>query len=82
MALSKLAAYDRSISVTSDNTVEGLDSEIYDEDLSLIQDGSVFYWSTGYHVNFSGQRKRASIIRFRRLPVWTPMELKEAEVRA
>jgi hypothetical protein len=77
--MAKLEDYNE---VTPDEVAEILRSEISDEDLPLIQNGSVFYWSIGYHVNSSGQRKRASIIRFRRLPVWTPMELKEAEVRA
>lgn len=67
---------------TPDEEAEILFAEISDEDLSLVEVGSVFYWSIGYHVNPSGQRKRASIIRFRRLPVWTSEEIKEAESRA
>ncbi len=65
-----------------DEIAEILLAEISDEDFPLIDVGSVFYWSIGYHVNPSGQRKRASIIRFRRLPVWTSDDLKEAEIRA
>ena len=49
---------------------EILKSEISDEDLSYIELGAVFYWNIGYHVDSSGQRRRASVIRFRRLPVW------------
>lgn len=56
--------------------------EISDEDLSLIEPGSVFYWSIGYHIDPSGQRKRSSIIRFRRLPEWRTEEIEKAQKRA
>ncbi len=67
---------------------EGLDqeAEIYVEevasdDRSLIEPGAVFYWSIGYLDRPSG-RLRASVIRFRRLPVWTKRELENAAAKA
>lgn len=48
-------------------------------DRNLIQPGAVFYWSMGYRVRPSGQREGLSVIRFRRLPTWTPEELDLAE---
>jgi hypothetical protein len=61
---------------------EELEAEIYIEELSeqdreLLQPGAVFYWSIGYHDRPSG-RERSSIIRFRRLPVWSRRELEAA----
>ncbi|MCA1704070.1 MAG: hypothetical protein LC808_12725, partial [Actinobacteria bacterium] len=48
-------------------------------DRPLIEPGAVFYWSVGYRVRASGQREGLSVIRFRRLPTWTPDELRVAE---
>ncbi len=62
-----------------DEEAEILKREISDEDLQLIEPGAVFYWNIGYQVDPSGQRKRASVIRFRRLPIWTPKELSDAK---
>jgi len=62
-----------------DEEAEILKREISDEDLQLIELGAVFYWNIGYQVDPSGQRKRASVIRFRRLPIWMPKELSDAK---
>lgn len=56
--------------------------EVSDADRSLIRPGAVFYWNIGYIDNISGQRTRASVIRFRRLPVWRPEELERARRKA
>jgi hypothetical protein len=48
--------------------------EISKEDKPLINVGAVFYWSVGY-ANDRGQVKKESIIRFQRLPQWTPQEI-------
>jgi len=56
--------------------------EVSDADRSLIAPGAVFYWNIGYIDNISGQRTRASVIRFRRLPVWKPEELERAKHKA
>lgn len=53
--------------------------EVSEFDRPLIEPGAVFYWSLGYRVRTSGQREGMSVIRFRRLPTWTPEELDEAE---
>jgi hypothetical protein len=49
--------------------------EVSPRDLPFVKDGSVFYWSIGYHDDQHGQRTRQSIIIFRRLPAWTPDDL-------
>jgi len=41
--------------------------ELSRADVDLCEPGSLFYWSIGYDVKESGQRNRASVIRFRRL---------------
>lgn len=47
-------------------------------DIGLVAEGAVFYWSIGYLTTASGQVSRASMLRFRRLPVWTREDLDEA----
>jgi hypothetical protein len=61
-----------------DEEAEILLDELSADDLPLVNPGAVFYWHIGYHVDRSGQRKRASIIRFRRLPMWTAKEIETA----
>jgi hypothetical protein len=56
--------------------------EVSDADRSFIMSGAVFYWNVGYIDSVSGQRTRASVIRFRRLPVWRPEELERAKIKA
>ena len=56
-------------------------SEISDDDHSLVVPGAVFYWDVGYLITPSG-RRRASEIRFRRLPAWTREELEAARQEA
>jgi hypothetical protein len=62
------------------------DAEIYIEevdleDRALIQPGAVFYWTIGYLDRPSG-RQRSSVLRFRRLPVWTGRDLIKARSKA
>ena len=57
------------------------EAEIYIEDVTpderlYIEPGAVFYWSIGYLERPSG-RRRESILRFRRLPMWTSDEVKK-----
>ncbi len=54
--------------------------EIPPGDRHLVCPGAVFYWSVGYRDR--SQRVRESLIRFRRLPVWTKKELARAEREA
>ena len=56
--------------------------EVSDADRSLVEPGAIFYWNIGYIDSVSGQRTRASLIRFRRLPVWRSEELEKAKHRA
>lgn len=57
-------------------------NEISDDDKRLVQPGAVFYWNVGYETLPSGQKNRSSVIRFRRLPAWSPKDLQKAEERA
>jgi len=65
-----------------DQYAEFFFEDVSDDDRALISIGAVFYWTIGYLEKPSGQRLRASLIRFRRLPVWTRRELANAEIRA
>lgn len=56
--------------------------EVSDDDKKLVVPGGVFYWNIGYQISYQGQQTRASIIRFRRLPVWRKEELDAAKERA
>lgn len=53
-----------------------------DDDLKLLRVGAVFYWNIGYYVRAKGTRIRSSVIRFRRLPMWTESILKAAQKEA
>lgn len=52
-----------------------------DEDLALVAEGAIFYWSIGSLDTPSG-RKRVSQVRFARFPAWTPADLDTARARA
>ncbi|MDL1889211.1 hypothetical protein FBQ96_06460 [Nitrospirales bacterium NOB] len=47
-------------------------------DRELVKPGAIFYWDIGYSEDKTGQRIRASLIRFRRLPAWTKREIENA----
>ena len=53
-------------------------SEVSRHDLALVVPGAVFYWSVGYRDAVSGQRTHESVLRFRRLPRWSPADRREA----
>lgn len=48
--------------------------EVSPRDRNLIKLGAIFYWDVGYSEDKSGQRMRASIIHFRRMPAWSRKE--------
>lgn len=81
---------DTFISLIYDQTNSNNDPEeveLYLEDVSaadrpLLQEGAVFYWSIGYEDLSNGERRRSSIIRFRRLPAWSRKELRRFEDEA
>lgn len=52
--------------------------EVHQEDRPLVGAGAVFYWTIGYKED-RGQRIRASMIRFRRLPAWQKEEIEAAK---
>jgi len=52
--------------------------DIEDEDLELLQVGSVFYWSVGYEYR-NGTKSKQSIFRFKRLPKWTSRNIDAAK---
>jgi hypothetical protein len=64
-----------------DQEAEILTEEMAADDSNLIEPGAVFYWSIGYLDRPSG-RLRVSLLRFRRLPVWTKDELEQADRKA
>lgn len=75
----------RLIDLTNDGPDEEVElpiAEVSEEDLNLIEQGAIFYWNIGYLDKKSGQRTRASVIRFRRLPMWTQKEIEAAQKEA
>jgi hypothetical protein len=56
--------------------------EIPEADLRLVEPGAVFYWCIGYIDRVGGQRIRASMIRFRRLPRWTQPAIEKVKAEA
>lgn len=66
----------------SDEEAEFSIEEVPKSDRDLIDAGAVFYWTIGFWDSISGLRSRVSQIRFRRLPVWSPLELERAKANA
>ncbi len=67
------------------NTVEEAEfskEEISDQDFALLKTGAIFYWSIGYLDKVSGQRLKSSIIKFRRLPIWSDQDIEVAQKKA
>ena len=56
--------------------------EVSADERTLIRIGAVFLLYVGYAISEGGQRSRTSILRFRRLPVWTESELSGAKKAA
>jgi hypothetical protein len=54
-------------------------TEVTEEDLKLVRPGAMFYWSIGYSHSITGQRRRFSDIRFRRLPVLGDKQIEVAK---
>jgi len=64
---------------TPDELAEFMLDEVSKGDRTLVKPGAIFYWNIGYEESLGGQRKRSSIIRFRRLPAWSAHELEAAK---
>lgn len=70
------------VDLTSDAPDEEADIDFEDvskDERSLVRVGAVFLLHVGYETSEGGQRRRTSILRFRRLPVWTDSELSSAK---
>ncbi len=65
-----------------DEEGEILLEEVSPADMALVAPGAVFYWTIGYMTAGSGQKRRVSQIRFRRLPVWTERDIEATRRRA
>lgn len=52
-------------------------SDVSPDDLPLVQIGSIFYWSIG-SVMTNGQLKRQSILRFKRVALWSELDYDSA----
>jgi hypothetical protein len=57
--------------------VEDVDSE----DAVLLKPGAVLYWSIGYERTRTGQYKRVSILRLRRMPAWSRRDVQNVTAR-
>jgi hypothetical protein len=57
-------------------------NRVVEVDRELVQPGAIFEWRIGCHEAPDGKSSRASMIRFRRMPVWTAAEIERAERRA
>jgi len=57
-------------------------AEIMPGDRELVEPGAVFYWVIGYRREEHGQVSRSSMIRFQRLPSWSPAEVERAKKAA
>lgn len=73
--------YDRSEKNIDEEASFSID-DVSDQDLDLLKEGAIFYWSIGYLEKSSGQRMRSSIMRFRRLPFWSEIEIEAASKEA
>lgn len=56
--------------------------EVSSGDRDLVSPGSAFYWSIGYLESKTGQRRRESITRFKRLGRWLKTEKETAKIEA
>jgi len=77
------------VSRLSDRTNPGVEeeaeiplAEIMPGDLELVKPGAMFYWVIGYRREVYGQVSRSSVIRFKRLPSWSPEDVDRAKKSA
>ena len=56
--------------------------EISEDDLPLLKEGAVLYWTIGYKQNRTGTRERVSAIRLRRLPAWSRADIERVRKEA
>lgn len=64
-----------------DEEVEFPIEEISEHDKPMLHAGNIFRWSIGYMIS-GGTKLRVSKIHFRRLPAWTPQDIRSAWTEA
>ncbi|HAB15370.1 MAG TPA: hypothetical protein PLX89_08240 [Verrucomicrobiota bacterium] len=57
-------------------------AEVMPGDRELVHPGAMFYWVIGYERKVHGQISRSSVIRFKRLPSWSPAAVEQAKKAA
>jgi hypothetical protein len=57
-------------------------SEVSPDDMKLIQVNNIFYWSVGYKMTRTQQRKNMDSILFRRLPAWKSFDVNKPSKKA
>lgn len=65
------------IDLTNGGTDEEAQLDIQDiskDDLQLVKEGAMFYWSIGYETQLDRQVKKSSFIKFKRLPKLDPSQ--------
>lgn len=56
--------------------------EVSQDDIPLLKNGAILYWTIGYERTRTGQLKRVSNVRLRRLPAWSKADIQRVENRA
>lgn len=62
--------------------VELYKSELSNDDSELLKEGAIFYWSIGYEESPSKQRRKSSVIKFRRMPAWRRKDISKFQENA
>ena len=57
-------------------------AEVMPGDHELVKPGAMFYWVIGYERKVHGQLSRSSVIRFQRVPSWSPSDVEQAKKAA
>lgn len=65
----------------ADEEVELSMEELDDEDAQMVTRGAIFDWTIGFEL-LPGEKKRFSVIKFRRLPQWSERELEDVRAKA
>lgn len=55
-------------------------AEVSEDDMKLLDFGAIFYWNVGYQISESKQKRRTSLIRFRRLPAWGKKDIEAGRI--
>lgn len=74
--------YDITVSSRPMEVVEIDLEQLCDDDIPILQPGSVFYWCIGYNFSPAGGKQLVSEFRVQRTPLWTQRRLDEANGKA